>query len=130
MITIPTNEMSFSFSRSSGPGGQNVNKVNSKVTLTWNIVLSTSCHPSVKERFYDKFKQYIVEDCVVIISQKSRSQNQNIDDCIEKLHSLLARVEFAPKVRKATRPTKSSVKKRLESKKINSSKKKLRSEKF
>lgn len=130
MIKIPTNEMSFSFSRSSGPGGQNVNKVNSKVTLTWNIVISISCSPSVKERFYNKFKQYLVEDCVVINSQKSRSQNQNIEDCIKKLHELLAKVEHPPKLRKATKPTKGSVKKRLESKKINSSKKKLRSEKF
>lgn len=128
-IVIPRHEFSFSFSRSSGAGGQNVNKVNSKATLSWNIHDSKNLPHDMKERFIAKYQRFMVDQHVVITSQRFRGQLQNIDDCVQKLHALLSTVEFAPKDRKATKPSKSSVHKRLESKKVHSFVKKLRSKK-
>lgn len=130
MNKIPENEFKYSFSRSSGPGGQNVNKVNSKVTLNWNINDSSQYNQKHKERFIKQYHQYIADEKVVITSQKTRSQKLNIDDCQKRLHQMLLAVEFPPKKRTPTKPTKNSIKKRLNIKKLQSIKKKLRSEKF
>lgn len=130
LITIPFSEFSFTFSRSSGAGGQNVNKVNTKATLSWEIALSNSCSESVKQRLFESYKRYFVSGVVIISSQKYRSQARNIDDCVEKLHKLLNEVRLPPKTRRATKPSKSSVKKRLDSKTIRSKIKKMRNEKF
>lgn len=129
MISIPLSEISFQFSRSSGAGGQNINKVNSKATLSWNIAASPSCSEAVKKRFAAAYKRFLVGELVMISSQRFRSQQQNIDDCLQKLHQFLAEVEHPPKMRHATKPTKSSVHKRLESKKIHSFSKRLRAKK-
>lgn len=126
-ISIPFSEFNFTFARSGGAGGQNVNKVNSKVVLYWNIAESPSCPDAVKERFRNKFSQFILDTGEVqIVSQKHRSQKGNIDDCIEKLHSMINEVLRPPKVRKATKPKRSAVLSRLNSKKKDSEKKRLR----
>ena len=130
MISIPPSEFTFTFSRSSGAGGQNVNKVNTRATLTWNIKNSTSISEAIKKRFTSRYKRYLVEDEVIISSQKTRSQNQNIDDCISKLNECLSEVEFPPKNRRPTKPTRNTVKKRLDSKTKHSKLKKQRREKF
>ena len=122
-------EFNFSFSRSSGPGGQNVNKVNSKVTLHWDINESSMCSEAVKERFNKKYSRYIKNGKVVIQSQKFKTQVRNKQDCLDKLKALLESVQKAPKQRLATKPTKSAVKKRLDNKKQHSEKKTLRSKK-
>ncbi len=80
----------------------------------------------IKQRFRLRHKRFIIDGLVVISSQTSRSQKMNINDCVEKLYDLLKEVKEPPKKRKATKPTKTSVKKRLEAKKKNSEKKKLR----
>lgn len=130
MIKIPRSEFNFTFSRSSGAGGQNVNKVNSKVTMEWDYLISTAISDEIKRRFESSFARFINSNKVVIISQKHRSQNLNIEDCISKLHFYLSQVEHPPKSRKATKPTKSSVLKRLSAKTIKSKVKKMRQEKF
>lgn len=92
--------------------------------------MSDACNYMVKRRFKEKYQRHMVGELVVIHSQKYRSQKQNIDDCIEKLHSYLEEVRLPPKIRKKTKPTKSSTKKRLDSKTKQSRQKKMRSEKF
>lgn len=130
MIVIPVHEFVFSYSRSSGAGGQNVNKLNTKVTLTWDILNSESLNGSVKSRFLKTFKNYVTDHGVVLQSDRYRSQNRNKDDVVEKLHSLIESVRKAPKVRHATKPTMAARKKRLLQKKRLSDKKKMRQEKF
>lgn len=126
-IKIPFSEFHFSYARSSGAGGQNVNKVNSKVILYWKINETTCCHPDVIQRFRDKFGQFILESGEVqIMSQESRSQKMNQDICIEKLHEMLNSVARPPKIRKATKPKRSAVLKRLNTKKKDSEKKQNR----
>ena len=126
-IKIPFSEFTFTFARSGGAGGQNVNKVNSKVILHWRIDETQACYAGVIERFKERFGQFITQDGEVqIVSQKNRSQKDNIDDCIEKLHAMINEVARPPKVRRATKPKRSAVLKRLNSKKKDSEKKRLR----
>ena len=130
-IRIPFSEFTFTFARSSGAGGQHINKVNSKVLLIWKIDETTACSPEVRERFKARFGQFILDNGEVhIVSQKTRSQKENIDDCIEKLHAMINEVRLPPKVRKATKPKRSAVYKRLESKKKDGEKKRLRRKDF
>lgn len=130
-LNIPDSELKFLFSRSSGPGGQNVNKVNTKVTLQWNVLSNTSLPKDVLERFIEKYKSKISDDgLLTIISQKSRSLNLNSADAVLKLHEMIDSVAIAPKIRKPTRPSRSSVNKRLKEKKSHGDKKKSRQEKF
>jgi ribosome-associated protein len=100
-IIIPFFELNFSFSRSSGPGGQNVNKVNSKVTMTWDPAQTSACSFSVLDRFRKKYSQYLLDDGRVQLScQESRSQKVNIETCILKLQAMLDDVAVPPKNQK------------------------------
>lgn len=126
-IKIPFSEFHFSYARSSGAGGQNVNKVNTKVILYWKMAETTCCHPDVIQRFRDRFGQFILDSGEVQITcQEFRSQKANQDHCIEKLHEMINSVARPPKVRKATKPKRSAVLKRLNSKKKDSEKKQMR----
>lgn len=126
-LKVPEYELLFSFARSSGKGGQNVNKVNSKAVLTWSISSSAFLTPDVKSRFLAKFKNQISsEGLLVLASDRYRDQPMNIKDVIDKLGEMLLSVEHPPKKRKKTKPTWGSKVRRLESKKIHSEKKSLR----
>lgn len=126
-IKIPISELNFSFSRSSGAGGQNVNKVNSKVTMDWDPDLTEACNASVVERFRKKYSQYVLSDGKVQITcQTSRSQKANMDECINKLEAMISDAAIPPKPRKATKPKRSAVLKRLDSKRKDSNKKRDR----
>src|SRR3954470_1136953 len=117
-LTIADDELRFSFSRSSGPGGQNVNKVNSKATLHFGIRRSPSIPPGLRERFIQKFGSRLTnEGDVVITSQESRDQPKHIDSCLEKLRGMILEVLHPPKKRRATKPTKGSKRRRVEAKK-------------
>tara|TARA_B100001971_G_scaffold214325_1_gene251094 strand:- start:5888 stop:6283 length:396 start_codon:yes stop_codon:yes gene_type:complete len=131
MIKVDTNELKYTFSKSSGAGGQNVNKLNTQVTLIWDLNDSKSISGAVKNRFKTLFKGFINDRGQVLIkSQRHRSQKRNIDDVNLKLRSMLISASKEPKRRKETRPTRSSVRKRLEKKKQHSEKKKNRGQKF
>ena len=98
------------------------------MTLHWNALLSPSLPLAVKERFLKKFAYRLnSEGEITIVSQKHRSQNLNSTDVLHKLHEMIESVAVAPKIRKKTKPSKSAVNERLNSKKAHSDKKKSRS---
>jgi ribosome-associated protein len=120
-------ELEFTTSRSSGPGGQNVNKVNSKVTLRFDIRNSLILTGEEKELLSGKLKSRItVEGVLVINAQEKRSQLQNKEEAVAKFEELVAKAFVKKKARKATKPSKSSVQKRITGKKKNSEKKQWR----
>jgi len=121
------NEFVFSASRSGGPGGQNVNKVSTKVELRFNLLLSSLFSDQEKEILFRKLKNKInKEGELLIISQSERSQLLNKQVVIEKFYLLISKALTFPKFRRATSPTFSSKLKRLEAKKNRGSIKKLR----
>lgn len=123
-LRIPLDEFEFTYARSSGPGGQNVNKVNSKAQLRWNVLASPSLPPDVLARLQATFGTRITkEGDLLIVSQEYRDQGKNVADCLEKLRAMLTAVARPPKKRKATRPTLGSKKRRLQEKKAQSQRK-------
>lgn len=126
-IRIPSSEFRFTFARSAGPGGQNVNKVNTKVTLHWPVESSPSLPEDVRERFRSKYSRRINKNGeLVIYSQRYRDQARNMDDCLDKLREMLLDVATAPKKRKATRPPRAAKERRLRDKKAKSQTKESR----
>lgn len=114
-------EFEFLTSRSSGPGGQNVNKVNSKVELRFDIPNSLILTAEQKEKLLTKLVSKLTLDGILIIaSQRDRSQLSNKEDAIIKFYKLVNAALKPVKRRKATRPTKSSVENRLAGKRIKS----------
>jgi ribosome-associated protein len=120
-ITVPAREFDFTFSRSSGPGGQNVNKVNTKVTMHWDVTHTPSLPEAVRARFLAKYKRRInANGQLVIYSQRYRDQGRNVADCLDKLREMILSVATVPKARKATKPSKGSRERRLREKKSRS----------
>lgn len=117
-ITIPFHELDFSYARSRGPGGQNVNKTNSAAILRWNLANTQAFSEEVKQRLLLKLAtQLTAEGDILIRSEEERDQDQNRSNCIRKLQALLKKALFVPKKRVATKPTRGSVRRRLDSKK-------------
>lgn len=120
-------EILFSASRSSGPGGQNVNKVSTKVELRFNIPNSNLLSDTEKEILLEKLKNKINnEGDLILVSQEGRSQLKNKEKVLEKFYELIEKTLTPPKKRKPTKPTQASKKKRLEGKKLVSEKKSQR----
>ena len=111
-------ELKFAFSRSSGPGGQHVNKVNTKVELRFNIDLSQILEDEQKEILRDKLSTQISQDGdLIIISQATRSQLKNKDVAIDKFYLLINQALKPKKKRKPTKVFKGAIEKRLKEKK-------------
>jgi ribosome-associated protein len=116
-ITIPEDELIESFVRSSGPGGQNVNKVSSAVQLRFDVVASPSLPDEVKERLLKLAGRRATGDGVIVISaNRFRDQVQNRSDARARLAELVAQACIRPIKRRATRPTLGSKQRRLDSK--------------
>jgi ribosome-associated protein len=118
--TLPAWLFEVSFARSSGPGGQNVNKVSSKVQL-WFAFESSAIPTEVKNRL-----RRLAANCtdadgrIFVSSQKTRDQKQNIDDARQKIVELVQKAAIRPKVRRETKPTRGSQMRRLTEKKVRS----------
>jgi ribosome-associated protein len=116
-IAIPRRELRFSFVRSSGPGGQNVNKVASKAVLRWQVAASPSIGEDVRARLIDQLGRRINDrGDLVLTSQRYRDQAKNVNDCLDKLGELVAAAAKVPKKRKKTRIPRSASETRLKTK--------------
>ncbi|MDX1985577.1 MAG: alternative ribosome rescue aminoacyl-tRNA hydrolase ArfB [Candidatus Obscuribacter sp.] len=126
-IRIPLSEFEFSYARSGGPGGQNVNKVSSKAILRWAVLNSTVLPVDVRKRFLEKYGGRLTEAGELIItSQKYRDQKRNTEDCLAKLEQMLTEVATPPTLRFATKPTLGAKIRRIESKQAQGNKKRGR----
>jgi ribosome-associated protein len=117
-LRIPEAELRLSFARSSGPGGQNVNKVSSKAILHFAVATTPSLPPDVRQRFMERYQSRLTNAGEVVIhSEEYRDQPRNIEACYTKLREMILPVLRPPKKRRATRPTKGSKVRRLNAKK-------------
>ena len=117
-VSIPDEEFEWKFIRSSGPGGQNVNKVASAVQLRFLLPQNTSLPVAARNRLRRMAGQKLIDDGSILISARSeRSQEQNRRDALERLAELIRAALIEPKIRKKTRPTRASKERRMESKK-------------
>ncbi len=126
-VKLPHHELRFEFSRSGGKGGQNVNKVESRVQLFWNPSLSGVLTGEQKERLTRKLASHInLRGEMMVTASSERSQEQNRVVALNKLSALIKKGLSVPKKRRPTRPTKASKERRLESKNRRSDIKKSR----
>ncbi|MFM1812432.1 MAG: Peptidyl-tRNA hydrolase ArfB [Cyanobacteriota bacterium] len=126
-ILIPAGELRWRFSRSSGPGGQNVNSTDTRVDLLFDLASSTALPPRLQARALARLAGQLVDGCVVITAREHRSQWQNRVAAQRRLLALLQDALQPPAPpRRATRPTRGSVERRLNAKQQRSDRKRQR----
>lgn len=127
-LEIPLTELRFSFDRSPGPGGQNVNKLNTRAELRFDLEHSPSLSDDQRRRLAAGLIARLNQEGVLIVrSSRYRSQSRNREDCLEKLAALLAeQLKPPPPKRRSTRPSRAAVARRLDGKKRQAQKKSLR----
>ncbi len=130
-IDIDESELQESFVRSSGPGGQNVNKLSTAVQLRFDVRRSPSLPNDVALRLMRLAGKRMTKDGVlVIVAQRHRTQERNRDDARERLVAMIREAAARPVPRRATRPTRASKQRRVEGKKIRANIKKMRGKSF
>jgi ribosome-associated protein len=118
MIRIPREKVAVAFSRSGGPGGQNVNKTSTKAEVRFTLADARWLSPEERARGGAKLAGRLTrEGELIVTSEKHRSQKENLEECFAKLEALLAAALRPERPRKATKPTKSSKRRRVEEKK-------------
>jgi ribosome-associated protein len=127
-LAIPDEELEWKFIRSSGPGGQNVNKVASAVQLRFLLPQNTSLPAAVRSRLQRLAGQRLIDDGTILIAARTeRSQEQNRRAALERLADLVRAALIEPKIRKKTRPTRASKERRIDTKKRRAGTKRERS---
>ena len=130
VLVIPSNELHWRFSRSSGSGGQNINKTDTRVNLSFNIEKSKALTSYQKHQITKQLSDQIVNATITVITQEHRTQYKNRKLALMRLGILLEKaLEPPPKARKTTKPTKSSQRRRVNSKKKHGEKKQSRGRK-
>lgn len=126
-VRLPDDALSFTFSRSGGPGGQNVNKVNSRATLTVPIdALADALPPYAMRRLEQTASRYLTQEGLQVSADNSRSQHANRKACLDRLREVLVQAMHRPKVRKKTKPSARARQRRIDAKKHRSKIKRLR----
>lgn len=126
-VTIPERELTWRFSRSSGPGGQGVNTADSRVELVFDLASTEAFSPTMRERALQRLGNRLVDGTVVVVASEHRSQLRNREAAAERLAAILTEAMAPPpKPRRPTRPTKGSTQRRLEEKTRRSRTKRLR----
>jgi ribosome-associated protein len=128
-VRIPEGELTWRFSRSSGPGGQSVNTTDSRVELVYDLTSSAALPPLWKQRALERLAERLVAGAVVVSSSEHRSQLRNRDAARERMAELLREATAPPpRPRRPTRPTEGARRRRLEDKARRSKLKKMRGE--
>ena len=123
-LSSPRSELRFSFARSSGPGGQNVNKVNTKAVLHWQATTTPSLPLAIRTRLLEQCRHRVNDQGeLVLSSDRYREQGRNVADCLSRLRSLVLAAVRPPKLRRPTRRPRAANEARLKNKKAQSSKK-------
>lgn len=126
-LTIPESELSWRFSRSSGPGGQGVNTADSRVELLWDAGTSAALSPALRERILDRLSGRLVNGILTIAASEHRAQLRNREAARERLAALVAEAIRPPAApRRATKPSRGSKERRLSAKRRRTDVKQLR----
>ena len=131
LVTIPASELQYTASRSSGPGGQHVNKTDSRIQLRWNVPTTSALSDFLKRRVMIVLASRLTEDGdILLASDSNRSQRRNRDEVTQRLAALVREALVPPKPRRKTKPTRASRQRRLDEKKKRSDVKRQRGKKY